>query len=73
MSLSGSTMRGRLGNDLKDRNLVGTPDAVSEQISRYVEAGVCTFAGMLFATDDVEATLDAMAVFSEEVGGQWTP
>ena len=72
MSLSGSTMRGRLDNDLENRNLVGTPDSIAEQISRYVEAGVCTFAGLLFATDDVEATLDAMALFSEEVTDQWT-
>ena len=73
MSLSDSTMQGRLADDLEDRNLVGTPDAVCEKVSRYAEAGVCTLAGLLFATDTVEATLDAMAMFAEEVVDSWTP
>ena len=73
MSLSDSTMQGRLADDLEDRNLVGTPDAVCEKVSRYAEAGVCTLAGLLFATDTVEATLDAMSMFAEEVVDSWTP
>jgi alkanesulfonate monooxygenase SsuD/methylene tetrahydromethanopterin reductase-like flavin-dependent oxidoreductase (luciferase family) len=66
-------MQGRLADDLEDRNLVGTPDAVCEKVSRYAEAGVCTLAGLLFATDTVEATLDAMSMFAEEVVDSWTP
>ena len=73
LSLSASTMRGRLDGELENRNLVGTPDEVCEQISRYSAAGVGTFAGLLFATDTVESTLDAMAMFADEVIGRWAP
>lgn len=65
-SLAGSTLCGRQ-EDLVARNLVGTPDDVREQIERYRQAGVTTLAGLLFATDTLAGTVDAMAQFSTEV------
>ena len=62
-SLRVSTMRGRLG-DLVARNLVGDPDRVAGRIQDYVEAGVATFGGLLFAAETVEETLDQMEWFS---------
>lgn len=66
-SLGDSTMKGRLGDDLACRNLIGTADEVSERIAEYAGAGVGTFAGLLFAADSVAETLDQMAAFSEGV------
>jgi alkanesulfonate monooxygenase SsuD/methylene tetrahydromethanopterin reductase-like flavin-dependent oxidoreductase (luciferase family) len=66
-SLGASTMKGRLADSLEARNLVGTPDEVGEQVRAYMDAGVETFAGLLFATDTVAETLEAMQRFSEDV------
>ena len=71
-SLGASTMKGRLADSLEQRNLVGTPDDVGEQVQAYLEAGVETFAGLLFASDSVEETLDAMERFSEQVIAPFT-
>lgn len=68
-SLADSTMSGRLDDGLEARNLVGTVDEVREKVHAYLDAGVQTFAGLLFAADTVEQTLDDMARFSEEVIG----
>ena len=66
-SLGASTMKGRLGDSLEARNLVGSPDEVGEQVQAYLEAGVETFAGLLFAAGSVEEELEAMERFSEQV------
>jgi probable F420-dependent oxidoreductase len=66
-SLSGSTLRGKDVGSFADRNLIGTPDDVAEQVARYADAGVSTLAGLLFACNTVEETLEAMSAFSEQV------
>tara|TARA_Y100000590_G_scaffold47365_1_gene50202 strand:+ start:3044 stop:4051 length:1008 start_codon:yes stop_codon:yes gene_type:complete len=66
-SLSSSTLKGKLDDNLEERNLVGTPEEVCERISLYAEAGVATFAGLLFAEDTVDETLESMAFFAAEV------
>ncbi len=71
-SLAGSTMKGRLADSLESRNLVGTADDVASQIQAYLDAGVETFAGLLFATDTVDETLEAMERFSEQVIAPFT-
>ncbi len=68
-SLSSSTLKGKLDAGLEERNLVGTPEEVREKILHYSDAGVETFAGLLFATNTVEETLESMAMFAEEVIG----
>ncbi len=64
-SLGDSTMKGRLSDSLTQRNLVGTPDEVLGRIEDYRQAGVQTFAGLLFATDTVEETHEAMEQFAD--------
>jgi len=68
-SLADSTMSGRLEDSLEARNLVGTVEEVRERIVAYTDAGVQTFAGLLFAADTVEQTLDDMAQFSHDIIG----
>lgn len=67
VSLSKSTLKDQGIEDLAARNLIGTPDDVAEQIEAYRGAGVDTLAGLLFASNTVEETLDAMAEFSQTV------
>ncbi len=71
-SLGASTMKGRLADPLEARNLVGTPDDVGEQVQSYLEAGVETFAGLLFAADTVAEELEALERFSEQVIAPFT-
>jgi len=66
-SLEDSTMRGKLRDDLGSRNLVGTEAEVIERIEEYTDAGVRTFAGLLFAADTVEETLNQMEAFAASV------
>lgn len=68
-SLAESTMSGRLDDSLEARNLVGTVDEVRERVRVYCEAGVETFAGLYFAADTVEQTIDDMTQFAEEIIG----
>jgi probable F420-dependent oxidoreductase len=66
-SLAGSTLKDQQDDDLIARNLVGTADEVVEQIHAYLDAGVDTFAGLLFACDTVAETHRAMERFSADV------
>src|SRR5699024_10335120 len=68
-SLAASTLRGQVEEGSPDsgllaRNLVGTPDEVIDQVRAYAGAGVSTFAGLLFACNTVDETVDAMRQFS---------
>lgn len=65
-SLSGSTLRDQQGG-WTDRNLIGSAPDILERLQAYAEAGVTTLAGLLFACNTVEETLDAMADFAENV------
>ncbi len=67
VSLSQSTLKGQQDGDLLSRNLVGTPDQVRAQVEAYVEAGVTTLSGLLFACDTVVETREEMARFADEV------
>lgn len=66
-SLSKTTLKDQGDGDLAARNLIGTPDDVAAQVSAYRDAGVTTLAGLLFATDTVAETVEAMAGFSETI------
>ncbi|MGC1213289.1 MAG: LLM class flavin-dependent oxidoreductase [Micromonospora sp.] len=65
-SLSESTLKGRQDSWF-ERNLIGTPDDIAEQIAEYEKAGVTTLSALLFAANDVPETLDMMAEFAETV------
>jgi alkanesulfonate monooxygenase SsuD/methylene tetrahydromethanopterin reductase-like flavin-dependent oxidoreductase (luciferase family) len=65
-SLSASTLKEQQGS-WAERNLIGSPEQILDQVHRYAEAGVTTLCGLLFACNTVEETLDAMAGFAENV------
>ncbi|PZG48886.1 F420-dependent oxidoreductase [Spongiactinospora gelatinilytica] len=67
VSLSKTTLKDQGVADLAARNLIGTPQSVAERIEEYRAAGVNTLAGLLFAANTVEETLDAMTEFSEVI------
>ncbi len=69
-SLGGSTLQGRLDDDLNERNLIGSVEEVRDKVGRYREAGVGTFAGLLFATSTVDETLEEMERFSADIIGE---
>lgn len=66
-SLKKSTLKGQQSGTYEERNLIGTPDEIGEQIQRFVEAGVTTFSALLFAVNSIEEKLEAMQQFAEEV------
>lgn len=66
-SLSASTLKDQQDGDLLERNLVGTPDDVADQVAAYLEARVSTFAGLLFACDTVDENIHAMREFRDTV------
>lgn len=65
-SLSQSTLKDQAGG-LETRNLVGTPDQVLQQVQEYRAVGVTRLAGLLFAENTVDETVEAMELFSKEV------
>jgi probable F420-dependent oxidoreductase len=65
-SLSQSTLKGRQDSWF-ERNLIGSPDDILEQVAKYEQAGVTTLSALLFAANDVSETLDQMAEFAETV------
>lgn len=67
LSLANSTMQGLDLNDCIDRDLIGTPEEVAERISRYQDAGVTSFPAILFTANDMDAFMDEMQWFAEDV------
>ena len=65
-SLKKSTLRDQQGG-YEERNLIGTPDDVCEQVRRYEGAGVTTMAALLFTEPSVNDTLEAMKIFARQV------
>lgn len=53
--------------DYQEIALIGCPEFIKERIQRYIDAGVTTFAAMLFSTNSVPEMLDMMQMFSEEI------
>lgn len=67
ISLEQSTLKGKKASDYTERNLVGTPDELIQRIEKYREAGVTTFAALLFANNTLQETREDMQYFSETV------
>ena len=65
-SLKKSTLRDQQGG-YEERNLIGTPDEVCEQVRSYENAGVTTLAALLFTEPTVDETLETMEIFSRQV------
>ena len=67
VSLKKSTLKDQDTSRIDERNLIGTPDKIGEQIERYIDAGVTTFSAMLFAVNTVDEFIESMQFFAEEV------
>ena len=59
-------MREQTGG-FEQRNLIGSPEEISERIRVYQEAGVTTLAGMLFVANAVAEMQEAIELFGREV------
>jgi probable F420-dependent oxidoreductase len=65
-SLKGATLREQTGG-YEHRNLIGSPDSISERIRVYQRAGVTTLAGMLFVGSTVTEMREGIELFAREV------
>ncbi len=65
-SLKKSTLRDQQGG-YEERNLIGTPDDICDQVRRYELAGVTTMAALLFTEPTVNETLETMGIFARQV------
>lgn len=71
LSLKETTLKNQQG-DINDIALIGSVESVKERIGAYIDAGVTTFAALLFSTNTKEEMLDMMQLFSEEVMPEFT-
>ena len=65
-SLKKSTLREQTGG-FEQRNLIGSPEEISERIRVYERAGVTTCSGMLFVASSVAEMREAIELFGREV------
>jgi probable F420-dependent oxidoreductase len=65
-SLKKSTLREQTGG-FEQRNLIGSPEEISERIRAYERAGVTTCSGMLFVAGSVAEMREAIELFGREV------
>lgn len=65
-SLKKSTLREQTGG-FEQRNLIGSPEEISERIRVYERAGVTTCSGMLFVAGSVGEMREAIELFGREV------
>jgi len=65
-SLKKSTLREQTGG-FEQRNLIGSPEEISERIRVYERAGVTTCSGMLFVAGSVPEMREAIELFGREV------
>jgi alkanesulfonate monooxygenase SsuD/methylene tetrahydromethanopterin reductase-like flavin-dependent oxidoreductase (luciferase family) len=65
-SLRTTTLREQTGT-YEQRNLIGSPEEISERIHAYRKAGVTTLAGMLFVAGSLTEMQDGIELFAREV------
>jgi probable F420-dependent oxidoreductase len=65
-SLKKSTLREQTGG-FEQRNLIGSPEEISERIRVYERAGVTTCSGMLFVAGSVAEMRESIELFGREV------
>jgi alkanesulfonate monooxygenase SsuD/methylene tetrahydromethanopterin reductase-like flavin-dependent oxidoreductase (luciferase family) len=66
-SLRQSTLRHQPQDDYQQRNLIGTPAQIVEQVAQYQHAGCDTLSALIFAGNSEQEVLDDMAYFAETV------
>ncbi len=67
LSLRKSTLKHQPVDDHRDRNLIGTPAQIIDQVERYRQAGCDTLSALIFVGNDEQQVLDDMAYFAETV------
>ncbi|HKR55710.1 MAG TPA: hypothetical protein VJS20_05375 [Gemmatimonadales bacterium] len=70
-SLSERTLRG-LPGEFKDRNLVGTADAICDRIRQYQEVGATTRPAITFVAESVAELKEQIDHFGREVLPEFT-
>jgi probable F420-dependent oxidoreductase len=66
-SLRKSTLRHQPQDDYEQRNLIGTPAQIVEQVAQYQHAGCDTLSALIFAGNSEPEVLDDMAYFAAAV------
>lgn len=66
-SLKQSTLKNQDTSAYEERNLIGTPDEICEQVEKYRKAGTTTLSALIFANNTVDEMIESMQFFSEEV------
>lgn len=66
ISLKNTTLKNQQ-SDYGDMGLIGSVEYVKERVAQYVNAGVTTFAAMIFCTNTIPEMLEMMQLFAEEI------
>src|SRR5439155_12626247 len=66
-SLEKSTLREQQAGGFEARNLIGSPEEISERIRAYERVGVTTCAGLLFVANTVPDRHASLELFGREV------
>jgi alkanesulfonate monooxygenase SsuD/methylene tetrahydromethanopterin reductase-like flavin-dependent oxidoreductase (luciferase family) len=66
VSLQTSTLRGQRGG-YEQRNLIGSPDELLDQVRAYEDAGATELSGLIFAVNSTDEFLDQMRDFAARV------
>jgi probable F420-dependent oxidoreductase len=66
-SLKKSTLKEQQAGGFEARNLIGSPDEISERIRAYQKVGVTTCSGILFVANTVPEMHEAIELFGREV------
>jgi probable F420-dependent oxidoreductase len=66
VSLQASTLRGQRGG-YEQRNLIGSPADLLDQVRAYEDAGATELSGLIFAVNSVDEFLDQMRDFAARV------
>lgn len=66
-SLKKSTLKNQDPGQIAERNLIGSPQQILDQIEQFIQAGVTTFSALLFAVSTIQEFIESMQFFAEEV------
>lgn len=66
-SLRSSTLKDQKDLNFEARNLIGSPADIINQIERYGESGITSFAAIVFTGNNVREVMESMTLFAKEV------
>ena len=70
-SLKNSTLKNQQ-YDYRELLLIGSKEHVKNRIGDYIDAGVTTFAAMIFSTNTIDEMVDMMQLFAEDIMPEFT-